>query len=171
VTEPRPIPIDPELAPSDPAEPSATHHPATRPRPSRARPAVLAAIAIGGAVGAPARYEMTRLVHPGAGGFPWATFWVNVTGSFLLGVLLVVFLGRWPSAQYLRPFIAVGVLGAFTTYSTYMVDADLLVHDHHVTTAVLYLLSSVVVGLIAVWAGIVTGRAAVRNRATAGVVS
>lgn len=151
------VPIDPDLAPSDPAEPSATHRPSHPPR-SRARPGVLAAIAAGGALGAPARYEVTRLVHVAGGGFPWGTFLVNISGSLVLGFALVVIVEHLPPSQFLRPFVAVGFLGAYTTYSTFMVEADLLVRDGHAATAIAYLVVSTLAGFAAVWVGIVGGR-------------
>jgi fluoride exporter len=151
------VPIDPDLAPSDPAEPSATHRPAHLSR-RRARPGVLAAIAAGGALGAPARFEVTRLVHVPSGGFPWGTFLVNISGSLVLGFVLVVIVEHLPPSQFLRPFVAVGFLGTYTTYSTFMVEADLLVKDGHAATAVAYLVLSALAGFAAVWVGILGGR-------------
>ncbi len=58
----------------------------------------------------------------GSGRFPWATFVENVTGAFALGVLVVLAFARWPRSRYLRPFLGVGVLGGFTTFSTYALD-------------------------------------------------
>ena len=100
----------------------------THPR-RRNDPGVLAAVAVGGALGAPARYGVAQLVHAGAGTFPWATFWTNVTGSFVLGVVVVVVARRFPSDRYLRPFVATGFLGAYTTYSTFAVEAVVLARD------------------------------------------
>jgi len=127
-------------------------------RRARSEPRVLAAIAVGGALGAPARYEVTRLIHVPAGGFPWDIFWINITGSLVLGFLLVLVVERLPPSRYLRPFLAVGFLGAYTTYSTYMVGADLLVRDGHAATAAAYVIGSAVAGFAAVWIGIVGGR-------------
>src|SRR5690349_1004571 len=94
------LPIDPDL------EPAARGH-------SRREPAVLAAIALGGMAGASARYGVSRWIPPQPGGFPWATFWINVSGSFVLGVLLVVVLEKLPPTRLVRPFLATGVLGAY----------------------------------------------------------
>ncbi len=153
-----PFPIDPDLSPSDPAEPSVEHRPRPRPRHGRARPDVLAAIALGGALGAPARYEVSRLISVGAGGFPWDVFWANITGSLVLGFILVLVIERLPPSRYLRPFFAVGFLGAYTTFSTYMVGTSLLIKDGHVATALVYLFGSALAGFAAVWLGIVGGR-------------
>jgi len=145
------VPIDPDLAPSGPIE-------ASRRRRRRAQPDVLAAIAAGGALGSPARYEMTRLIHVSKGTFPWATFWTNVTGSLALGLLLILIIERFPPSRYLRPFVAIGFIGAYTTFSTYMVDTDVLIKDGHAAIGVTYLLASALAGLAAVWVGIVAGR-------------
>lgn len=135
------LPIDPELAPR------------------RARPDVLAAIAAGGALGAPARYGVAQVVHVAPDSFPWATFWTNLTGSFALGLLLIVVLERLPNGRYVRPFLATGFLGAYTTYSTFAVETDLLAKDGHVGIALTYAVASLVAGFAAVWAGIAIGRA------------
>lgn len=152
------VPIDPDLSPADPGEPSAAHRPSRRRRHGRGQPDVLAAIAAGGALGAPARYEMTRLIHVAKGTLPWATFWTNITGSLALGFLLILVIERFPPSRYLRPFFATGFLGAYTTFSTYMVDTDTLIKDGHAAIGITYLLGSALVGFAAVWIGIIAGR-------------
>ena len=121
-------------------------------------PDVLAVIAVGGAVGAPARYGLAQLIRVPAGGFSWATFWTNLSGSLVLGFVLVLVIERFPPTRYLRPFLAVGFLGAYTTFSTYAVETDVLVKDGHLATAVVYALGSLVTGFVAAWCGIVLGR-------------
>ena len=150
------LPVDPdlelelELAPA----PDAT-------RRGRAQPGVLAVIAAGGMLGASARYGIARWLPVTAGRFPWATFWTNLAGSFVLGVVLVVLVERFPSdrnLRYIRPLVATGVIGAFTTMSTYEVETALLLKDGHPATAVLYGVGSLVVGLGLAAAGIRVGR-------------
>ncbi len=119
---------------------------------------MLGAIAAGGALGAPARYGAARLIPVEPGHFPWATFWTNVSGSFALGAILILLLERFPPSRYLRPFIATGFLGAYTTYSTFAVETDLLVKDGHVGTAVAYMAASLAAGFTAVWLGIAIAR-------------
>jgi len=119
---------------------------------------VLTAIAAGGALGAPARYGISEAIPAATGTFPWATFVTNVSGSLLLGVVLAVVLERFPPSRYLRPFVATGFLGAFTTYSTFAVETDLLVKDGHAGLALLYAAASLVAGFAAVWAGLLVGR-------------
>ncbi|MEA2566321.1 MAG: fluoride exporter [Actinomycetota bacterium] len=125
----------------------------------RRRGTILAAIALGGALGAPARYGVAQLVHVAKGSFPWATFWTNVTGSFALGLVLVLILERFPPTRYVRPFVATGFLGAYTTYSTFAVETDLLVRGGQAGTGVVYGLASLVAGFVAVWAGMLVARA------------
>jgi fluoride exporter len=119
---------------------------------------VVVAVALGGALGAPARYELSERFPAGAGSFPWATFCINVSGSFLLGLLLTVVLERWPPTRYVRPFLAIGVLGAYTTFSTFSVEADLLIRNGHAALAIAYVLASLAAGGAAVYLGIVAGR-------------
>src|SRR5438094_6425539 len=124
------IPIDPDLAPSDPAEPTVhPHREAPVVRLSRADPDVLAVIALGGMLGASARYGIARWLPTAHDRFPWATFWTNMSGSFLLGLLLVLLLERFPPTRLVRPFLATGIIGAFTTMSTYEVETALLLKD------------------------------------------
>jgi CrcB protein len=125
---------------------------------------VLAAVAVGGALGAPARYGLAQAVHAGAGTFPWATFWTNLSGSFVLGVVVVVVARRFPSDRYLRPFLATGFLGAYTTYSTFAVETVVLARDGHVALACAYAAASLAAGLAAAAAGIALGRRAISRR-------
>lgn len=152
-------PIDPNLAPADPAEP-AVHatSPSARRAPRRTDPTVLAAIAVGGALGAPARYGVAQLIHVAPNSFPWATFWTNVSGSFALGLILALILERFPPTRYLRPFVATGFLGAYTTYSTFAVESDMLIKHGDVAVALVYTGASLLAGLIAVWAGLLAAR-------------
>jgi len=124
----------------------------------RVRPDVLAVIALGGIVGATARYGLARALPTSPGRFPWATFWTNMSGSFVLGFLLVVLLDRARSHRLLRPFLATGILGAYTTMSTYLVETAVLIKDGHATVGVAYALASVVVGLLLAFAGMVGAR-------------
>jgi CrcB protein len=125
---------------------------------SRVRYDVLAVIALGGVVGASGRYAIADLVPTGTDGFPTATFLTNVAGSFLLGLVAVLAVERLPPGRYLRPFVATGVLGAFTTFSTFAVESVVLVDHGRPTLAVVYVVSTVVVGLAAAWCGVAAAR-------------
>lgn len=129
-------------------------------RTRRAQPAVLAAIAVGGALGTLARYEVAQLIHVRAGTFPWATFWTNVSGAFALGFFLTYFLERFPPSRYPRAFFAVGFLGAFTTFSTMAVDTVTLIKDGHAPLGVAYICVSIATGVLVALAGVALGNAA-----------
>jgi fluoride exporter len=151
------LPVDPDLAPDDPAEPSATPRSGAHLRRSR-RLDVLAAIFAGGMLGALSRYEVGLAWPTAIGHFPWATFAINTSGALLLGVVLTVLLehpGRW---RYARPVVCVGFLGAWTTMSTFALEADLLVKHGRPATALLYGTATVVVGLVSTGLGIATAR-------------
>ena len=155
------LPIGPDLAAPDPG-PALDHARAASPvprAPRRAEPSVLAAIALGGALGAPARYGVAQLIHVAPATFPWATFWTNIAGSFALGLFLALVLERFPPSRYLRPFVATGFLGAYTTYSTFAVETVLLIRDGHPAVALAYATSSLLAGFVVAWAGILAARA------------
>lgn len=84
---------------------------------------IILAVAAGGAIGAVARYLVMVLTGRLLGmGFPWGTLTVNVVGSFLLGALVDIMALRWSVGQEMRAFLVVGVMGAFTTFSTFSLD-------------------------------------------------
>jgi CrcB protein len=114
--------------------------------------------ALGGALGALARWGVATGLPSSPGTWPWATLLVNLTGCLLIGVLLAVLLARSPDSPRLRPFLATGVLGGYTTYSTFAVDAVALVDVGRPGVAVGYVLASVLGGILAVVAGLVAGR-------------
>ena len=114
-------------------------------------------VALGGAIGAMARYLTNvgamRLVGPG---FPWGTAVVNVVGSFLMGVLVVVLMERF--GNRLAPFLMTGLLGGFTTFSAFSLDAVTLWERGQGTIAALYVIGSVVLSILALFAGLALGR-------------
>lgn len=128
------------------------------------RPDVLAVVAAGGMLGASARYGLARALPTRAGEMPWATLVTNLVGSFLLGVVLTVLARRLPSHRYARPFLAAGVLGAFTTMSTFQVETALLLREGHAGTAAVYVAASVAGGLALATAGRLLGRRVARAR-------
>ena len=117
--------------------------------------------AVGGACGALARWALAGALPHSPGGWPWSTLVVNLVGCLLIGVLLAVLLAAYPHSAWLRPFLAVGVLGGFTTYSTFAVDVVRLTGTGHQVLAVVYVLASVLGGVLAVVVGLVTARAAI----------
>lgn len=124
----------------------------------RAQRTILLVVASAGVVGALARYTMARLIRTPQGHFPWSTFWINITGSLVIGFVLVLLTERFPRARLARPLIATGFLGAYTTFSTYVVDTDLLLRGHDIATGVVYAISSLLAGGAATFAGVVLAR-------------
>jgi CrcB protein len=122
---------------------------------------VLLAISAGGVVGALARHGLGELVPHGAGDWPWATWVTNVSGCLLIGGLMVLVTEVWPEQRYLRPFLGVGVLGGYTTFSTAMVDVRQLVVAGRPALGLLYLGGTVVAALLATAAGWFGARAVV----------
>lgn len=118
---------------------------------------VLPVIALGGAVGAAARHALELAVPSAPGEVPWPTLLVNVVGCLLIGLLMAhVEAGR--GHPLLRPFLGAGVLGGFTTFSTYAVDVLGLAATGRGAAAVGYLLGTVLAALVAVLAGLAAGR-------------
>ena len=117
--------------------------------------------ALGGALGALARWGLAEAL-PSPGGWPWATLLVNLTGCLLLGALLAVLATRSPEPSWARPFLGVGVLGGYTTYSTFAVQVVDLVDGGALLLAAGYVLVSVVGGIAAVPLGAGTVRWAAR---------
>ncbi|GAA2207569.1 fluoride efflux transporter CrcB [Nonomuraea monospora] len=121
---------------------------------AEARWPVLAAIAAGGALGALARHGLQSALPSGAADFQWATFLVNVSGCLLMGVLMVVITEVRKAHRLVRPFLGVGVLGGYTTFSTYAVDVQRAVAAGAPVTGLLYLAATVLAALAAVTAGV-----------------
>jgi fluoride exporter len=124
----------------------------------------IAAVAAGGVLGALGRHGLgLALPHP-PGGFPAATFAVNVLGCLLLGALVVTLTEPRPAHPLLRPFLATGVLGGFTTFSAYATDAHELVTAGRVPAALGYLAGTLVAALLATAAGVALARRLLRHR-------
>jgi CrcB protein len=118
------------------------------------------AVGICGFVGALARYGLDAFVTDRTrGSFPWGTLFVNVTGSFLLGVMFSLLVeGRFVVAPWLRTAAMVGLIGTYTTFSTFTLETIRLAEDGSFLLAGANALGSLAIGLVAVYAGIVLGR-------------
>jgi CrcB protein len=113
---------------------------------------VIAAVAAGGVCGALGRYGAGVALPTAPGAFPLATFLVNVVGCLLMGMVATLLARRTGGHPLLRPFATTGVLGGFTTFSTFAVDSDLLLTDPspaHLATGALYLVGTLVAALAA----------------------
>jgi len=116
-------------------------------------------VAGGGAAGAVARYLVN--ISPLARAFdkfPFPTFFINVTGSFLIGFLLILLTDKFDVSDNLRMAVIVGFLGAFTTFSTFEMEIYGLINDRQIAMALAYLVLSVVVGFVSLLAGIQLAR-------------
>ncbi len=112
------------------------------------------AIAVGGAIGAVARHfasgQIMRLLGTG---FPFGTLFVNVVGSFVMGALIEFMALRWSIGPELRAFLTVGILGAFTTFSTFSLDFAVLTQRGELSLALTYAVVSVVFSVGALFGG------------------
>jgi CrcB protein len=115
-------------------------------------------IAAGGMLGALARYGISEAWHHDSSGFAWSTWTINVTGCFLIGVLMVLIARRRPNQTLIRPFWGVGVLGGYTTFSTAEVDVLRATPG----TGLAYLAATLIGALVAVWLGTALAETAVR---------
>ncbi|MGX1349437.1 CrcB protein [Bradyrhizobium elkanii] len=121
---------------------------------------LLAAVAIGGSLGSVARYLMAigagRLVGTE---FPWGTLVINIVGSFLIGVLAEAFALSWNASQVTRVFLTVGICGGFTTFSTFSLDAIVLMQRGELWAAGAYIAASVALSILALFGGLLLVRA------------
>lgn len=112
---------------------------------------IVVAVAAGGVVGAEARYGVGEALPHTGSQFPWSTLLTNVSGSLVIGALMVLLLELTSPHRLARPFLAVGVLGGYTTFSTFAVDAQRLVTNHRPLTALAYVVTTPVACMAAVW--------------------
>ncbi len=120
----------------------------------------IVAIAIAGAFGALARYGVDGFVSRRLlAAFPWGTFVVNITGAFVLGLLMTLMTEQLSAAPWLRSALTIGLLGAYTTFSTLSYETYRLLEDGAVGLAAANMLGSMAAGLFAVYLGVVAGRA------------
>jgi CrcB protein len=117
------------------------------------------AIAAGGAIGALLRFWMSTWVYARLGSdFPYGTLAVNVLGSLLMGVLYVLLLERMDLDPIWRAALLVGLLGAFTTFSTFSIETLNLIENREIITAIMNIFLSVVLCIGAAWLGVIAGR-------------
>jgi CrcB protein len=149
---------------TDPIDPDIDRHFAAQRTELTAHPALLATIAAGGAIGSAARYGVGLLLpHDPSQGLPWSTFTVNAVGCLLIGVLMALLTDVFPAHPLARPFLGVGVLGGFTTFSTYAVDARTLLGRGAIALGLGYLVLTLITALAAVTLGSTATRSAIRR--------
>lgn len=165
----------PEAPPPDAPQPADTPHPAAAPQPPHPRPPLrdalraipataLTAVAIGGALGALARYGLTVAFPTEPGTFDFATFLANTVGGLLIGALMIIVTEVAPGLRLVRPFLGVGVLGGFTTFSTYIIDIGRAASAGAALLAVTYAFTTIAAALLAAATGMYATRRIVRTR-------
>ncbi len=123
---------------------------------------MLGAISAGGMLGALARAGLARAFPPPRGGFAWATFGINVSGCLLIGGLMVLVTQLWTGRRLLRPFLGVGVLGGYTTFSGFVLDAERILAAGGTLPALAYLVATPFAAVTAAWLGSRLTRWAIR---------
>lgn len=153
--------VEPDVEPHtrSPRPPAGERDPARRREPGRV--AVVGAIAVGGVLGALARWAVGLAWPHRPDQFPWSTTVINVSGCLLMGVLMVVITERVRAHPLVRPLLGVGVLGGYTTFSTYAVEAVQTGHAGRGWLALGYVVATPVLAVLAVAAGAAAARAAV----------
>lgn len=110
---------------------------------------------LGGGIGAALRHGLNLGIGRLLGnGFPFATFFINVSGSFLMGLIAAWFAFKGDASQHWRLFLTTGILGGYTTFSTFSLDAAFLYERDQFVSMAVYVIGSVVLGLIGLFAGL-----------------
>ncbi len=116
---------------------------------------VVFAVAVGGAVGSLARYFAAGAIQPAAWpGFPWGIFIINITGGFFMGVIVEMGALKFHLTPEIRAFLTVGILGGYTTFSTFSLDSALLIERGAYASAAAYMVGSAVLSVLALFAGL-----------------
>jgi fluoride exporter len=115
---------------------------------------VVLAVGVGGGLGALARYYIAGWVQAVSAHFPWGIFIVNITGGLLMGMIVEASALRLNLSPELRAFLTVGILGGYTTFSTFSLDSALMLQKGQYGQAAAYVLGSVVLSIFALFAGL-----------------
>ena len=159
--EPHGGPIDPDIDLSIPGQRAEMHG---------RHPAIIGVIAVGGVIGALARYQIGRWWPTPADGFPSATLVINLLGCLLIGILMVLIGNALMPNPLIRPFFGTGILGGFTTFSTYAVDLQNLLGHGQAGIALAYLVSTALGAIGAASGGMFLTRRVIRPRRTRSAV-
>jgi CrcB protein len=112
------------------------------------------AVGVGGGLGALARYYIAGTIQSAATVFPWGIFIVNITGGLLMGMIVEASALKLNLSPELRAFLTVGILGGYTTFSTFSLDSALLLQKGEYAQAAAYVIGSVVLSIVALFAGL-----------------
>jgi len=116
---------------------------------------VIGAVAVGGAIGSVARYVLNGFIQSAAwGGFPFGIFIVNISGGLIMGILTELMALKWNVSLELRAFLTTGILGGYTTFSTFSLDSAMLIERHAYGQAVAYIAGSALLSIAALFAGL-----------------
>jgi CrcB protein len=118
------------------------------------QPMILFAVALGGAIGSLARYFVASAVQQPSMQFPWGIFVVNISGGLLMGIIVELSGLKLNLSPELRAFLTVGVLGGYTTFSTFSLDSALLIERGAWTSAAAYMAGSAILSVAALFAGL-----------------
>ena len=120
---------------------------------------VVVAVAMGGAIGSVARYFVAQVQSPSWTGFPYGIFLVNVSGGFIMGVLVELMALRFSVSPEVRAFLTTGVLGGYTTFSTFSLESALLIQKGAMINATTYIVGSAILSIVALFCGLYLVRA------------
>ena len=116
--------------------------------------AIVTAIGLGGAIGSVARYFVSTIQGPTWTGFPYAIFIVNVSGGFIMGVMTELMALKFSVSPEVRAFLTTGILGGYTTFSTFSLESALLIQRHAYVTATGYVVGSAILSIAALFCGL-----------------
>lgn len=123
---------------------------------------IVLAVALGGAIGATARYWLAGLIGRWLGtGFPWGVMIVNILGCFVMGLLVEVMALKWSVSEPMRAFLTVGILGGFTTFSSFALDTATLAARHDTMATAFYVAGSVALSILGFYIGMILVRYAI----------
>jgi CrcB protein len=123
---------------------------------------IVLAVALGGALGSLLRYFLAGFIQSAAWpGYPWGIFIINITGGLAMGVIVEMAALKIHLTPEVRAFLTIGVLGGYTTFSTYSLDSVLLIERGAYTSAIIYIVGSAALSILAVFAGLWIVRAAI----------
>ena len=117
------------------------------------KPSIMGVVAIGGAIGSVIRYAVSTLQSPVVA-FPYAIFIVNLSGGFLMGVVTALLALKFNVSSEVRAFLTTGILGGYTTFSTFSLESALLIERHDYMTAASYVVGSAILSIVALFCGL-----------------